>query len=70
MMGPLNQQINEMKVMYESTKACSGAVDNKIDELKRVLAMQVNTLQNGHGTVSMGGQQANYNPTIAGMFNK
>ena len=38
MMAPLSQQLNEMKMLYESTKACSSDVGGKIDELKRVIA--------------------------------
>jgi hypothetical protein len=40
MMAPLNQQLNEMKLLYENSKATSGDIGGKIDELKRVLAMQ------------------------------
>ena len=61
MMVPLNQQLNDMKLLYENTKACSSDVENKIEELKKVMVMQMNTL-NGGG--SMGGQmmqnQANF----------
>jgi len=38
MLAPLNQQLNEMKLMYENTKSVSGDVGSKIDELKKVLA--------------------------------
>ncbi|TNV86295.1 hypothetical protein FGO68_gene5988 [Halteria grandinella] len=40
MMAPMNQQLNEMKLLYENSKAASGDIGGKIDELKRVLAMQ------------------------------
>jgi len=40
MMAPLAQQLNDMKVLYENSRATSGDIGNKIDELKKVLAMQ------------------------------
>jgi hypothetical protein len=40
MMQPLSQQLNDMKVLYENSKATSGDVGSKIDELKKVLATQ------------------------------
>ena len=40
MLAPMTQQLNEMKLLYENSKATSGEVGAKIDELKRVLAMQ------------------------------
>lgn len=39
MMVPLNQQLNDMKLLYENTKACSGGVETKIEELKKVMTM-------------------------------
>ena len=39
MMVPLNQQLNDMKLLYENTKACSNGVETKIDELKKVMVM-------------------------------
>ena len=33
-----------MKLLYENTKACSSGVETKIEELKRVMVMQANTL--------------------------
>ena len=64
MMVPLNQQLNDMKLLYENTKACSTDVETKIDELKRVMVMQSNALSstgapaNSAGMASMQG-----NPT-------
>ena len=40
MMAPLNQQLNDMKILYEGSKATSNDIGGKIDELKKVLAMQ------------------------------
>lgn len=40
MMNPVKQQLNEMKLLYENTKACSGDLERKIEELKRVMTMQ------------------------------
>jgi hypothetical protein len=34
-----------MKLLYENTKACSSGVETKIEELKKVLVMQANTLK-------------------------
>ena len=39
MMVPLNQQLNDMKLLYENTKSCSSNVEQKIEELKRVMVM-------------------------------
>ena len=39
MMVPLNQQLNDMKLLYENTKACSTGVETKIEELKKVMVM-------------------------------
>ena len=36
-----------MKLLYESTKACSSDVGGKIDELKRVIANQSDSLHGG-----------------------
>jgi uncharacterized protein (DUF2164 family) len=36
-----------MKLLYENTKACSGDLEKKIDELKRVMSMQQGALQSG-----------------------
>ena len=38
MLVPLNQQLNDMKLLYENTKSCSGSVETKIEELKKVMA--------------------------------
>jgi hypothetical protein len=48
-----------MKLLYENTKACSGDVGTKIDELKRVLAHQSDAL---NGPRMTGGYQSSYNP--------
>jgi hypothetical protein len=47
MMVPMNQQLNEMKLMYENTKSCSTDLEQKINELKKVLTMQASQLQSG-----------------------
>ena len=44
MMVPLNQQLNDMKLLYENTKQCSTGVETKIEELKKVMVMQQNSL--------------------------
>lgn len=36
-----------MKLLYENTKATSGQVEAKIEELKKITAMQMNTLHGG-----------------------
>ena len=40
MMAPMQSQLNEMKLLYENTKTCSTEVGDKIDELKKVIAVQ------------------------------
>ena len=40
MLAPMNQQLNEMKILYENSKATSTDIGGKIDELKKVLSMQ------------------------------
>jgi len=47
MMIPVNQQLNDMKLLYENTKSCSSDLEKKIDELKRVMSMQAGALQSG-----------------------
>lgn len=47
MMAPMNQQLNEMRLLHENTKQCSGDLEKKIDELKRVLGMQAGQLAGG-----------------------
>ena len=37
MMAPINSQLNEMKLLYENTKATSGDLEDKIDVLKKVM---------------------------------
>jgi hypothetical protein len=44
MMVPVNQQLNDMKLLYENTKTCSTDLEKKIDELKRVMSMQAGAL--------------------------
>ena len=39
MMAPVNQQLNEIKILYENTKTCSTDVGSKIDELKKIIVM-------------------------------
>ena len=55
-----------MKLLYENTKACSNGVETKIDELKKVMVMQSDSLSGGRGGNSsmMGGNQAQ----MGGMF--
>lgn len=52
MMLPMNQQLNEMKLLYENTRSCSTDLEGKINELKKVMTMQTSSLQSGQ---SMGG---------------
>ena len=40
MMVPVNQQLNEMKVLYENTKATSSDLEAKISDLKRIMINQ------------------------------
>ena len=47
MMVPVTQQLNDMKILYENTKACSSDLEKKIDELKRVMASQATALGTG-----------------------
>ena len=47
MLVPMNQQLNEMKILYENTKSCSTELESKINELKKVLTMQASQLQSG-----------------------
>ena len=54
MMVPLNQQLNDMKLLYENTKSCSGQVETKIEELKKVMVMQQNTLTGAPQQNNMG----------------
>jgi hypothetical protein len=44
MLAPVNTQLNEMKLLYENTKSCSNDVGTKIDELKKVIALQTNSI--------------------------
>ena len=62
MMVPVNQQLNDMKLLYENTKACSGDLEKKIDELKRVMSMQAGTLQSGQPT------SGSFGGNTSGMF--
>lgn len=55
MMVPLNQQLNEMKLLYENTKTCSTDLDGKIESLKRVMTSQLGTLQSGTPSASYQG---------------
>jgi hypothetical protein len=51
-----------MKLLYENTKSCSSDVGGKIDELKKVITLQQNSLTGGQ---SSGGS----NPFITGGMN-
>jgi hypothetical protein len=39
MLAPVNQQLNDMKLLYENTKSCSTDLEQKITELKKIMAM-------------------------------
>jgi hypothetical protein len=65
MLVPLNSQLNDMKLLYENTKATSVDVEKKIDELKKVMAVQMNSLTSGQ---PMSGQQFNSSRNL-NMFN-
>lgn len=52
MMGPVNAQLTEMKALYENTKSASSEVGGKIEDLKKIIQMQQNSLTGGH---SIGG---------------
>jgi len=58
MMAPFNQQLNEMKLLYENTKTYSSDIGTKIDELKKIIALQQNTIT--------GNQPPPTNPFISG----
>jgi hypothetical protein len=49
MLAPVNTQLNEMKLLYENTKSCSNDVGGKIDELKKIIQLQTNSLTAGQG---------------------
>jgi hypothetical protein len=51
MMAPINTQLNEMKLLYENTKNCSNDVGDKIDELKKIIQLQQNSLAGGNQSV-------------------
>jgi hypothetical protein len=38
-----------MKLLYENTKSSSSDVEKKIEELKKVMSMQMNSLTSGIG---------------------
>ena len=40
MMAPVTQQLNDMKLVYENSKSASSDIGDKIDELKKIIAMQ------------------------------
>lgn len=50
-----------MKLLYENTKSCSGDLEQKITELKKIMAMQMNTLQSGVPLVGGGGLSGSQN---------
>lgn len=70
MMAPITQQLNDMKILYENSKATSSDIGGKIDELKRVLAMQSDfylrpqTMQGNTSFQSMMQQQDLMDPNI------
>ena len=49
-----------MKLLYENTRSCSSDVGNKIDELKKIIHMQQNSLTGG---------QTGANPFVHGGMN-
>lgn len=61
MMAPINTQLNEMKLIYENTKTCSTDVGAKIDELKKIISLQQNSL--------MANQPTQQNPFLSGEVN-
>lgn len=61
MMQPVNQQLNEMKLLYENTRTCSTDVGSKIDELKKIIALQQNSIS--------GGASSGPNPFMTGQMN-
>lgn len=63
MMAPLTQQLNDMKILYENSKATSGDIGGKIDELKKVLAMQGDFYIRGGATSQ---SMSNTNPFLGG----
>lgn len=44
MMVPVNQQLNEMKILYENTRSTSGDLESKITDLKKIISGQMNSL--------------------------
>jgi hypothetical protein len=51
-----------MKVLYDNTKSCSSDLVEKITDLKRMMAGQMNSLESGQplagGSIGGGNQQA------------
>ena len=54
-----------MKLLYENTKTCSNQVETKIEELKKLMTMQMNTL---HGTSGPSMSMSTAQPSMGGMF--
>ena len=52
MMVPLNQQLGDMKLLYENTKTTSTQVESKIEELKKIMSMQMSSLHGASGSAS------------------
>lgn len=65
MMAPVNQQLNEMKILYESTRATSGDLEGKITDLKKIMSGQMATLQSGN---PLSAPQAGQGGSSGGMF--
>ena len=59
MLAPMNQQLNEMKILYENSKATSSDIGGKIDELKKVLSMQGDFFRGGSAGMQSSYQQQN-----------
>lgn len=59
MMVPLNQQLNDMKLLYENTKTCSTDLDSKIEEMKKIMTMQMSSLNSGAPNQSYGSMAPN-----------
>ena len=54
-----------MKLLYENTKSSSTDVEKKIEELKKVMSMQMNSL-----TLGVSSQQASHGNSQMNMFDK
>ena len=58
----MNSQLNEMKLLYENTKATSTELEDKIEGLKKVMTQQVDSLHSGVPNQGGGFAQGGFQP--------